>query len=83
VLIDGEPVPKPLEVDYEVRPGDRPDELAAGGGDGGRPVGVWRLGPTEFFVLGDNPAVSDDSRSWLAPLGLDAKLLVGKPLGVR
>jgi Signal peptidase, peptidase S26 len=43
----------------------------------------WRLGPAEFFVLGDNAAISDDSRSWLSGPGLDAKLLIGKPLGVR
>ncbi len=43
----------------------------------------WRLGPGEFFVLGDNAAISDDSRSWLSKAGLDAKLLIGKPLGVR
>ena len=25
----------------------------------------WQLGPGEYFVLGDNAAISDDSRSWL------------------
>jgi hypothetical protein len=56
----------------------------------GRQVGAqrgettsWRLGPTEFFVVGDNAAISDDSRSWLSGPGIDAKLLIGKPLGVR
>jgi signal peptidase I len=44
---------------------------------------AWRLGPGEFFVLGDNAAISDDSRNWLSGPGLDAKLLIGKPLGVR
>jgi signal peptidase I len=43
----------------------------------------WRLGPGEFFVLGDNAAISDDSRSWLSGPGIDAKLLIGKPLRVR
>lgn len=62
---------------YESRPGDRPTPLAGGAGRG------WRLGPHEYFVLGDNAAVSDDSRSWLAGPGLDAKLVIGKPLGVR
>ena len=42
-----------------------------------------RLNPTEYFVVGDNGAVSDDSRNWLSGPGVDAKLLVGKPLGVR
>jgi signal peptidase I len=44
---------------------------------------TWQLGPHEFFVLGDNAEISDDSRSWLAGPGLDARLLVGKPWGVR
>jgi signal peptidase I len=43
----------------------------------------WQLGPDEFFVLGDNAPISDDSRSWLSGPGVDAKLLIGKPLGVR
>jgi type IV secretory pathway protease TraF len=28
----------------------------------------WRLGPDEFFVLGDFPSASRDSRHW-GPLG--------------
>ncbi|MEX0641518.1 MAG: signal peptidase I [Pirellulales bacterium] len=66
------------DVFYALRHGD------------GRQVGAerdgaatWRLGSGEFFVLGDNAAISDDSRSWPAGPGLDAKLLIGKPLGVR
>jgi hypothetical protein len=43
----------------------------------------WRLGANQFFVLGDNAAISDDSRSWQHGPGLDARLLVGRPLGVR
>jgi signal peptidase I len=66
------------DVYYESRPGDRPVSLAGATGGYG-----WRLGPGEYFVLGDNAAVSDDSRSWLAGPGLDAKLVIGKPLGVR
>jgi signal peptidase I len=73
VWINGRIVRKPHNTVYEIRPGDRPEQ----GGN------CWRLGSTECFVLGDNEAISDDSRSWLAGGGLDAKLLVGKPLGVR
>ncbi len=65
------------DVYYARRPADRPL----------LPTGAaalpWRLGPAEYFVLGDNAAVSDDSRSWLAGPGLDARLVIGKPLYVR
>jgi signal peptidase I len=68
VWINGKPIPRPDCVKYPSRFGDR-DEC--------------RLNPAEYFVVGDNGAVSDDSRNWLSGPGVDAKLLVGKPLGVR
>jgi signal peptidase I len=68
IRINGRPVPQPRGETCKLRIGDRDH---------------CRLGPGEYFVLGDNGAVSDDSRSWSAKPGLDAKLLVGKPLGVR
>ncbi len=37
----------------------------------------WLLGPDEYFLLGDNPPVSIDSRLW-GPV--PARLIVGKPL---
>jgi hypothetical protein len=43
----------------------------------------WRLGADEFFVMGDNAAISDDSRSWQHGPGLDANSLVGRVWGVR
>ncbi|NLE37840.1 MAG: signal peptidase I [Pirellulaceae bacterium] len=58
----------------------------------GRPPGVlarWGfdepvvLGPDEFFVLGDNSPVSDDSRSWPDGPGVPAKLLLGRAVIVR
>jgi hypothetical protein len=55
-----------------LRPGDEP-RLREG----------WQLGPTEYFVLGDNGAISDDSRSWPTGPGIDEKLLIGRPIGVR
>jgi len=44
-----------------------------------RPV---RLGPQEYYVLGDNSPISDDSRSWPDGAGVPEALLVGKPLVV-
>jgi signal peptidase I len=68
VWINGQVVPRPGGESYKLRPGDRNE---------------CRLGPAEYFVLGDNGAISDDSRSWLEGPGVDAKLLIGKALGVR
>jgi signal peptidase I len=45
-----------------------------------RPV---RLGKDEYFVLGDNSPVSDDSRNWVAGPGVPSKLVVGKPFLVH
>ena len=41
-----------------------------------RPV---HLGAGEYYVLGDNSPVSEDSRMWPERGAVDAKLLVGKP----
>jgi signal peptidase I len=68
VWINGQCIANPHGTQYELRFGDRDR---------------WQLGPTEFSVLGDNTEISDDSRSWIAGPGVDAKLLVGKPAGIR
>ncbi len=89
--LNGPDVPADVRIAYRVRRGDRPelvdDRDAAdfpwpGPAAPGR-AASWTLGPEEFFVIGDNAAVSDDSRSWVPKAGLDAKLVLGKPLGVR
>jgi signal peptidase I len=72
IWIGGRAIESPLGAEYEARPGDHLNT---------RPE--WQLGPTEYFVLGDNAAISDDSRSWPSGPGVDAKRLVGRPLGVR
>ena len=66
------------DVYYAVRHGDGRQRSAERG-----VTTSWRLATDEFFVLGDNAPVSDDSRSWLSGPGVEAKLLIGKPLGAR
>ncbi|TWT47779.1 S26 family signal peptidase [Botrimarina hoheduenensis] len=41
------------------------------------PIGGWQLGPEEWFVLGDNTAISRDSRNWKAGPGVPTRLLRG------
>jgi len=43
----------------------------------------WRLAADEYFVVGDNPTVSDDSRSWTTGAGVAAQLIAGKPVIVH
>ena len=44
-----------------------------------RHAAAWTLGPDEYFVLGDNSPISDDSRSWSENPLVCHKSLVGKP----
>jgi signal peptidase I len=43
----------------------------------------WKLAADEYFMIGDNSAVSDDSRTWAAGPGVAAQLIIGKPLIVH
>lgn len=38
---------------------------------------TWQMGPDEWFVLGDNPPVSEDSRNWDAPAGVPTESILG------
>lgn len=48
------------------------------GGDRRAAHEPYQLGPDEYFLLGDNSANSDDSRSWQIP-GVPERNFVGKP----
>jgi signal peptidase I len=51
-----------------------------------RPFGVdspYLLGPDEFFVLGDNSPVSNDSRFWTTGPVVPGNLFLGKPFLVH
>jgi signal peptidase I len=71
-----------VKVWRDVYLGIRHGDGRQSGAERGRTT-TWQLGPSEFFVVGDNASISDDSRSWHPRAGVDAKLLIGKPLGVR
>lgn len=43
----------------------------------------WRTSADEYFVVGDNPPLSDDSRTWSAGAGVAAQLIVGQPVIVH
>ena len=43
---------------------------------------TYRLQDDEYFVLGDNSPISEDSRTW-SQYAVNAKLLIGKPLLVH
>lgn len=43
----------------------------------------YRLGPDEYFMLGDNTTYSEDSRYWQEGPGVPRRLLIGKPLAVH
>jgi len=53
-----------------------------------RPTGIgarWavdepcRLNPEHFFLMGENSAVSEDSRTWSSGAGVAGKMIVGRP----
>ena len=48
--------------------------------NGGQVMGrSWQMAGDEYFVLGDNSPISDDSRKWPDRGAIASKLLLGKP----
>ena len=45
------------------------------------PAVVRKLGPDEYFILGDNSPISVDSRSWMGGETVRESQFVGRPLG--
>jgi signal peptidase I len=68
ILIDGQTIASPSGIVYAPRPGQE---------FGMSPE--YTLAADEYFVLGDNSAVSADSRLWEPP-AVKAAWIVGKPL---
>lgn len=80
VLVDGQPVASPF--DYAVRHEDWAAFRAQTNAGPDEPV-VWQMSAGEYFVLGDNGPLSDDSRSWWQRPGLEGRLILGRALGVH
>ncbi len=51
-------------------------------GAGRRPAQPYAIGPDQYFVLGDNSPISEDSRSWTEDRLVGHKSLAGKPFMV-
>ncbi|MEM6656408.1 MAG: hypothetical protein AAF596_11425, partial [Planctomycetota bacterium] len=62
------------DVYYERRWGDRAPVGASARAAGGNVA--WSLGADEWFLVGDNQAVSVDSRSWRS--GVPGRLVLGR-----
>jgi signal peptidase I len=65
---------------------DIPRAAASGGSAAAGGAGFssqWKLSGSEYFLIGDYSPLSDDSRSWAGGPGVEAQLIIGKPLVVH
>jgi signal peptidase I len=53
------------------------DEAAAG------ILSQWKLSESEYFMIGDDSRLSDDSRTWRSGPGVSAQLIIGQPVIVH
>jgi len=43
----------------------------------------WKLSESEYFLIGDDSQLSDDSRTWRSGPGVSAQLIIGQPVIVH
>lgn len=69
------------DVYYERRSQDFRTENLRGRSRRRKPTDPWQVPAASYFVVGDNQAISDDSRSWAAGHALPERLILGVVAG--
>lgn len=65
-------------IDRPSEPTHAPVDPLISSGEENQWAAEWKLGPNEYFVLGDNSADSNDSRHWRQGPALPEKLVLGR-----